>query len=151
MESNKSEPESQIILRPAVVDDQNRICEIYSQYFGLTEPTTRHWWTIIENQNINYIVAEENGNVIGVATLVTINKVIRSGNRMGLIEDVAVDKHHSGKGIGRMLIEELKELAIKKSCYKVILNCSEDNIGFYEKCGFYQKEVQMRWDRPPKD
>ena len=50
----------------------------------------------------------------------TINKVIRSGNRMGLIEDVAVDKHHSGKGIGRMLIEELKELAIKYRCNKMI-------------------------------
>ena len=52
------------------------------------------------------------------------------------------------RGLGKMLIEKLKDLAVEKGCYKTILNCSEDNIGFYEKCGFYQKEVQMRWDRP---
>lgn len=67
---------------------------------------------------------------------------------MGLIEDVAVSRHAGSRGVGTMLIEKLKELAIEKKCYKTILNCSEDNIGFYEKCGFYQKEVQMRWDRP---
>lgn len=28
-------------------------------------------------------------------------------------------------------------------CYKVILDCSEDNVRFYERCGFVRKEVQM--------
>lgn len=28
-------------------------------------------------------------------------------------------------------------------CYKVILDCSEDNVPFYEKCGLTRKEVQM--------
>lgn len=28
-------------------------------------------------------------------------------------------------------------------CYKVILDCSEDNVNFYQKCGFTKKEVQM--------
>jgi len=63
---------------------------------------------------------------------------------------VAVSKYAGSRGIGSMLIERLKELAIERGCYKTILNCSEENIGFYKKCGFYQKEVQMRWDRPPE-
>jgi glucosamine-phosphate N-acetyltransferase len=28
-------------------------------------------------------------------------------------------------------------------CYKVILDCSEKNVPFYEKCGFTVKEKQM--------
>lgn len=28
-------------------------------------------------------------------------------------------------------------------CYKVILDCSEDNVPFYQKCGLVKKEVQM--------
>ena len=56
----------------------------------------------------------------------------------------------SKQGIGQMMIEHLKEIAMERSCYKVILNCNKSNVGFYKKCGFYQKEIQMRWDRPPK-
>ena len=37
----------------------------------------------------------------------------------------------------------LTELAIAAGCYKSILNCSEKNIGFYEKCGYKFKEVSM--------
>ena len=28
-------------------------------------------------------------------------------------------------------------------CYKLILDCSESNVKFYEKCGFKRKEIQM--------
>lgn len=30
----------------------------------------------------------------------------------------------------------------------VILDCSEKNVPFYEKCGFKQKEVEMAWYVP---
>ena len=36
--------------------------------------------------------------------------------------------------------------AEEAGCYKVILDCSEDNVAFYTKCGLTRKEVQMvRW------
>ena len=41
------------------------------------------------------------------------------------------------------VIEALIDLAGKAGCYKVILDCSEENATFYEKCGLYKKEVQM--------
>lgn len=41
------------------------------------------------------------------------------------------------------LIEELIRLAQELGCYKVILDCAESNIGFYERCGLTRKEVQM--------
>lgn len=41
------------------------------------------------------------------------------------------------------LIAALMDAAGAKGCYKVILDCSEANAPFYEKCGLTKKEVQM--------
>jgi N-acetylglutamate synthase-like GNAT family acetyltransferase len=146
MENSK---QHKVKIRKATTDDLESICEIYTSVFkGITTPSSRQWWNILEDKNIHYYIAEVGGFVVGVASLITINKLIRGGNRVGLIEDVAISKTSGSRGIGTMLIEKLKGLAIERGCYKVILNCSEDNIGFYKKCDFYQNEVQMRWDRP---
>jgi len=41
------------------------------------------------------------------------------------------------------VLEALVEHAKAKGCYKVILDCSAENVAFYEKCGLERKEVQM--------
>lgn len=41
------------------------------------------------------------------------------------------------------LIEALIESARGDGCYKVILDCAEGNVPFYEKAGLVRKEVQM--------
>lgn len=143
--------EREIEIRDAVFGDLDRICEIYSEAFSHTIPPEVHWWKILDDSNITYRVAKLDGRVVGVASLITINKLIRSGNRMALIEDVAVSKEARGHGIGKMLILDLLELSVKKNCYKTILNCSDENVPFYEKCGMYRAENQMRWDRPKKN
>ncbi len=150
MEINEPESKQKITVRLAKTDDLTRICEIYSQHFGYTEAPSRQWWSILEDNSITYIVAEDDDKVIGVASMITINKLIRSGNRVALIEDVAVDEKSRGMGVGRLLISHLQDLAVEKKCYKTILNCSKENVKFYEKLGFYKKEIQMRWDRPQR-
>jgi hypothetical protein len=35
------------------------------------------------------------------------------------------------------------QLARDEGCYKVILDCSEANAAFYERCGFSRKELQL--------
>jgi len=138
----------QVIVRKAKFEDLDRLCEIYSASFGPTEPMPRQWWKILEEPTNHYLVAEVDGRIMAVAVLITVSKILRSGSRMGLIEDVATSPEARGLGLGKLLIEELKQLAVEHGCYKVILNCSDHNIPFYEKCGFYQAENQMRWDRP---
>lgn len=41
------------------------------------------------------------------------------------------------------VIAALMAHAQSQGCYKAILDCSDSNVPFYEKCGFTQKEVQM--------
>lgn len=142
-------PEQKVKIRKAKYEDLEAICDIYTDAFdGKTTPSNRQWWNILDDKNIHYYVAEQHGNVVGVASIIVINKLLRGGNRVGQIEDVAVSRFAGSRGIGRMLIEKLVEIGVEKGCYKVVLNCSEDVVGFYEKCGFYVKELQMRWDRP---
>lgn len=146
----EDQEQHKIKVRLAATDDLTRICEIYSQHFGHTEAPARQWWNILEDNNITYIVVEADDRVVGVSSMITINKLIRSGNRIALIEDVAVDKSARGLGIGSMMIKHLQKLAVERNCYKTILNCSKKNAGFYERLGFYKKEIQMRWDRPQR-
>ena len=42
-----------------------------------------------------------------------------------------------------MIIEALTQAAEFAGCYKVILDCSEATAGFYERCGYVRKEIQM--------
>ena len=62
---------------------------------------------------------------------------------MGHIEDIVVSEQHRNLGIARSILTELKKLAYQKECYQVILDCSEENRGFYEKNDFLYKGIQM--------
>ena len=83
------------------------------------------------------------GRVVGAATLLEEGKFARGCGRCGHIEDVVVDAAARGQRIGQRLVDHLTAAAAASGCYKVILDCAEANVGFYEKCGFSRKEVQM--------
>jgi GNAT superfamily N-acetyltransferase len=81
--------------------------------------------------------------IIGSATLLIEPKFIHECGRVGHIEDVVISKNIHGGGFGRRLIEHLTKRARLLGCYKVILDCSNKNVGFYEKCGFIAKGREM--------
>lgn len=81
--------------------------------------------------------------IITTGTIFVERKFIRGGGMVGHIEDIAVDKTFGGRGLGLRLIRCLEELARGLGCYKTILDCSRENIAFYEKCGFSHKEYEM--------
>eukprot|EP00761_Pharyngomonas_kirbyi_P011675 gb/GECH01011701.1/.p1 GENE.gb/GECH01011701.1/~~gb/GECH01011701.1/.p1 ORF type:complete len:244 (+),score=35.58 gb/GECH01011701.1/:1-732(+) len=92
---------------------------------------------------IEHIDSEE---VIGAATLLVELKFIHSNSRVGHIEDVVVDKRYRGKRLGVLLMNNLKSVAQHQGCYKIILDCHPENETFYNKAGFFKKEIQMRYD-----
>lgn len=83
------------------------------------------------------------GPLLACGTLVLERKLIRACGTCGHVEDVVVDASARGRGVGKLLLAALTELARQKGCYKVILDCSDDNVAFYTRCGFKRKEVQM--------
>jgi glucosamine-phosphate N-acetyltransferase len=81
--------------------------------------------------------------VVAAGTLLVEAKFVHEAGLAGHIEDVVVDASVRGKGLGKKIISKLVDVARAAGCYKVVLDCSAANAGFYVKCGFAQKEVQM--------
>ena len=135
-----------MIIRKAKHKDLDSICKVLSEAFSETYCPTENFIWILNNDYIYTCVAEEDGKVVGCATLHILPKLLHNGSYVGLIEDVAVLRDFNGKGIGTALVNQLVSLALVEGCYKVILDCDESLIGFYEKSGFHKKEIQMRLD-----
>ena len=81
--------------------------------------------------------------IIGTATLLIEPKFIHDCGRVAHIEDVVLSKSTHGTGLGKKIVTFLAEQAKIRGCYKVILDCTKETIGFYEKCGFTVKNTQM--------
>lgn len=81
--------------------------------------------------------------VVACATLLVEQKFIREAALAGHVEDVVSDASVRGKGMAKILIDALVQLARNVGCYKVILDCDDKNVAFYEKSGFKVKERQM--------
>ncbi|CAD5220411.1 unnamed protein product [Bursaphelenchus xylophilus] len=55
--------------------------------------------------------------------------------RAAYLESLIIRKADRGKGIGKVLVQKCVEKA-KNEGYSVVLLCTEDQMEFYEKCGF---------------
>ena len=101
---------------------------------------------IIRDPNHIIHVAELDGQIVGSATLLIEQKFIHVGGLVGHIEDVVVRKEFERKNIGQDVVISLMDVALKRGCYKTILDCKDDVKEFYEKLGFKQKSNGMRYD-----
>lgn len=126
-----------------IEDIHKGLLETYKEvwYIDLiTEKTVDEW---LKNNNYMFVV-ENNGEIIGSATLHVQKKFIRNGGLAGFIEDVVVRNEFRGKNIGSELIQKLIEKAKELGCYKIVLSCFPERINFYERNGFFQESVLMR-------
>lgn len=118
--------------------DQSDVKRILEKAFN----TTVSFDNYTDNKTV--YVLEVDNKIVATATLVIVNKFIHNGSRMGLIEDVATDESTRGKGYASLLIKELIEISKLFDCYKVILNCDDSLLPFYEKNGFMKSGSLMR-------
>jgi glucosamine-phosphate N-acetyltransferase len=91
------------------------------------------------------VIRNENDKVCGIATLLVETKLIHGFSKVGHIEDVAVDSSIRGANLGMYMIRYLCNKAIEIGCYKVILDCDVENVGFYEKCGLLKRGIEMEY------
>lgn len=132
-----------------VTDRERGLFELLAQLttaskVGPTTWTQRFNW-LRAHPDYCILVVEDTSKqrVVAAATLLLEFKFIRGCGRIGHIEDVVVDSTCRGKGLGQQLLAQLVEVGRSMSCYKVILDCAEDTVGFYESCLFERKGVCM--------
>lgn len=129
-------------------DYNSNYIEVLSQlsFIDNKSITQDQWNQFIYQLNNNhqiYVLIDSSNNIIASGTLLIENKIIHNISKVAHIEDIVTDSKFRGKGYGKIMIEYLIEKAKEHQVYKIILNCSDENIKFYEKCGFELKSNQM--------
>jgi N-acetylglutamate synthase-like GNAT family acetyltransferase len=86
-------------------------------------------------ENLEGFIAEENGEKVGLATIFVENDEM---------ELVTIDSLKQGKGIGKMLLDEVISLARKSKLKRLWLITTNDNLNalkFYQKNGFHLVKI----------
>eukprot|EP00186_Timspurckia_oligopyrenoides_P002413 CAMPEP_0182443008 /NCGR_PEP_ID=MMETSP1172-20130603/1857_1 /TAXON_ID=708627 /ORGANISM="Timspurckia oligopyrenoides, Strain CCMP3278" /LENGTH=149 /DNA_ID=CAMNT_0024638143 /DNA_START=68 /DNA_END=517 /DNA_ORIENTATION=- len=122
----------QLTVAPSM--NQGQFEKVFEKMYGLGDDSM--YETIVA-------VDTDTDRIIGAASAIYEMKFARGGCLCAHIEDVVVDSDFRGAKLGWRLIDALIQSARKRNCYKIILDCAEENVGFYQKCGFQRKEVQM--------
>jgi glucosamine-phosphate N-acetyltransferase len=137
-----------------VVENYEKISEIKNQYLLLLGELTSVSYITNEQfyQNIQQInsmgkiiigIQDDSDSIICSGTIIIEPKIIRGGKYAGHIEDIVVLKKWRRNGIAKELLEYLRKIAIDNKCYKIILDCNETLVTFYENSGFSKKGFQM--------
>ena len=88
-----------------------------------------------KNPNVKVLVGEKDGRIVCTGSLLVEEKYIHGCGNYGHIEDIAVDHSIRKTGMGKHIIHTLIDEARKAGCFFLILQCSDENVPFYEKCG----------------
>ena len=100
------------------------------------------WNSICEQSNVHSLVAIIDKQVVGYGSIVI--EIKPSGAKMGHIEDIVSHPLFRKKGIGKAVLDSLFKVAKANDCYKVAIQCKENNIEFYEKCEYELSGVAMQ-------
>jgi ribosomal protein S18 acetylase RimI-like enzyme len=96
--------------------------------------------------NIQLMVAEEGGGVVGCLQLCILPGISSQGASRGLIEDVRVASHCRSRGIGEQLVRWAVTEARAKGCKLVELLTHHTRVDaqrFYARLGFLPSHVGM--------
>jgi glucosamine-phosphate N-acetyltransferase len=97
---------------------------------------------IIEKSGEVWVI-QKDGVLIATATIIYEHKFIHNITKLAHVEDVCVMSSYRRHGYGKLIIKHLYEQARKQGCYKITLDCSDSNIGFYESCKLTRRGNQM--------
>lgn len=138
------------MIRLATLADLDRLYEIEVQNFGQEEALPRETLAVhIQNVKTSFLVYEEDerilayleGPVVPERTLVDRNFYEAkdwSSETGGYISitSLSVAPEAQGKGLGSLLLEEMKQVAFRDQRLGINLTCHDYLIAFYENQGF---------------
>ena len=100
-----------------------------------------------QNDKSVFIIGYD-GMVIGTFSILIEPKVIHQMSSVAHVEDVVIIERFRGSGLGKKIMAFVERFCQNHSqpIYKIILECSDDVIGFYEKNGYRRVGNSMRLD-----
>ena len=107
------------------------------------------------NTNVNDYLMNINKNmkkmlntdyrIIGMGTIIIEQKLIHSGKQVAHIEDVVITKNYQNQKYGTILLNKLMDICETYDIYKIILDCSEKNVPFYNRFNFEHRNCGMAY------
>ena len=143
-----------ITIRKATIEDLEHILALNKKLFeyesGFTAEYNQEWTysevgkeffrTRLENENAFALIAqEENGGIAGYILVRIQNTAFRKRSVLAEIENIFIKEEMREKGVGTMLMEEVKKILRSKNVPRLKVQALSKNInaiGFYKKHGF---------------
>lgn len=120
------------------------LLDLYGQLHPDDPPVERNngleqaWDEIYNDENLFYLVCEENGKIVSSCTLAIIKNLTRSMRPYGVIENVITHRDYRRHGYGTKVLHKAIDMARERNCYKVMLMTGakdEATLRFYEGTG----------------
>jgi len=89
-----------------------------------------------EKRGIEIYVAILDNLVVGTIRIIFETKFYHQGKTVAHIEDLAIHPRYIKQGVAEGLMKYATNRCVEQGAYKIILNCSDDLLAFYQKLGF---------------
>lgn len=130
-----------IIIRQATLSDE---AVVYAFICALEEATIDQtafhqiYQSNIDSPSVHYFVAETAGETVGFISC-HIQLLLHHGGKVGEIQEFFVTPNMRGQGVGRKLLAEVTELAIREEFINMEVTTNQkrqDTVRFYERESF---------------
>ena len=136
-----------ITVRPMVMTDVDGVMAVEHDSFLTPWSRSAFEEELAQNRLARYIVAEENGAIVGYAgTWLVINEAH--------VTDVAVSSQRRREGIGRLLMQNLMELARENEMESMTLEVRVSNAAarhLYQQLGFVEAGIRKNYYTETKE
>jgi ribosomal-protein-alanine N-acetyltransferase len=136
-----------IIVRPMVMTDVDGVMAVEHDSFLTPWSRSAFEEELAQNRLARYIVAEENGAIVGYAgTWLVINEAH--------VTNVAVSSQRRREGIGRLLMQNLMELARENEMESMTLEVRVSNAAarhLYQQLGFVEAGIRKNYYTETKE
>lgn len=136
-----------ILVRPMAIADVDGVMAVEKDSFSTPWSRSAFEEELAQNRLARYIVAEEDGQVVGYAGMwLVINEAH--------VTNVAVSGSRRGEGIGRLLMETLMKLARENGMGSMTLEVRVSNMvarHLYETLGFAEAGIRKNYYSETKE
>ncbi|MGD9727939.1 MAG: N-acetyltransferase family protein [Nitrospiraceae bacterium] len=142
-----------LIIRPAVKADLQDILRLYAQpalddgRVISTAEAEQIFERMARYPDYAVYVAVVENRIVGTFALLIMDNLGHMGTRSGIVEDVAVEPHVQGQGVGKAMMAQAIKLCREHGCYKMVISSNLKRPkahAFYESLGFERHGYSFR-------
>ena len=139
--STSANPRPPCLIRRATDDDAPSIQSLYQELVGDNQIRVlpEQIATLAESPTSFLLVAETDGTIHATALLNLCADVMYASQPFGVVENVIVSPDMRGRGLGKLLLTHIEQLATEHDCTKLMLlsgAARREAHAFFRNCGF---------------